>query len=398
MNIRHLMMLLPAAGLIAFGAGFAQADEQSQWLKKAELGQFAPATQDWKAIEAAARKEGKVVIYSVSSRIFKLQKKFKKKFGVEIVGHDISSSIQLEKFRREHRAKIFQVDVIFNNATPLMRNEFLSRKMLWNFVPDSVADKLDKSEKEPFLVQRWSSRILFYNGTKYPDGAPIDSLWDLTRKEWKGKFLMPNPLESAVQANVIQTILQHPKEMAAEYERKFGKPIKYSKKLKKATKKNPLLGKPDAAKEWLYRMLQNKPTFQRSTTKIFKNIGSVRQKNPPVGITTFSKIRKNKKGIMNAQPAYDVKPVFGVSYPTVLVIADRAPHPNAAKLLIRYMMEDGFKAWNVHGDYAARSDVAAKQVKKFGIPPFEKLKLWPIDPSYVYDNKYTYLSLFLALK
>ncbi len=168
--------------------------------------------------------------------------------------------------------------------------------------------------------------------------------------------------------------------------------------MKKATKKNPLLGKPDAAKEWLYRMLNNKPTFQRSTTKIFKNIGSVKQKNPPVGFTTFSKIRKNKKGVLDAQPAYDVKPVFGVSYPTVLVIADRSPHPNAAKLLIRYMMEKGFKYWNVHGDYAARSDVAAKQVKKFGVPPFEKLKMWPINQEQVYDNKYTYLSLFLALK
>ena len=39
-------------------------------------------------------------------------------------------------------------------------------------------------------------------------------LWDLTREEWKGRLLMPNPLESSVQANVIQTILQHPGEMA----------------------------------------------------------------------------------------------------------------------------------------------------------------------------------------
>ena len=238
MKVRHLMMPLLAAGLIALGAGFAQAEEQSAWLKKAQLGKFTPMKQDWKAIEAAARKEGEVVIYSVSSRIFKLQKIFKEKFGVKIIGHDISSAIQLEKFRREHKAKIYQVDVLFNNETPLLHNEFLPRKLIWNFVPDSVAGKLDKSEKEPFLVQRWSSRVLFYNGTKYPNGAPIDSLWDLTREEWKGKFLMPNPLESSVQANVIQTILAHPKEMAAEYERKFGKPISYSKKVKKASKNN----------------------------------------------------------------------------------------------------------------------------------------------------------------
>ena len=72
------------------------------------------ASQDWTAIEAAAREEGKVVIYSVSSRISKLVDEFKEKYGVEIEGHDLSSDVQLEKFRREHKAGIFNVDVLFN--------------------------------------------------------------------------------------------------------------------------------------------------------------------------------------------------------------------------------------------------------------------------------------------
>ena len=398
MKLRHIISAIAAIGVVATFGASAPADEQMDWLKKAQLGQYAPQSQDWTAIEKAARKEGKVVIYSVSSRIFKLQKAFKEKYGVDIEGHDISSAIQLEKFRREHKARVYQVDVLFNNETPLILNEFLPRNLVWNFVPDSVAGMLNDNEKTPLLVQRWSSRILFYNAAKYPGGAPLDNLWDLTRDEWKGRVLMPNPLESSVQANAIQTILQHPEEMAAAYKEEFGGEIKFSKKVLKATKKNPLLGKPDAAMEWLYRLLHNDPVFLKSTTKIFKNVGDVKQDNPPIGISTFSKMRSNKKGKLNAQPAYDVKPVFGVSYPTVLVIADRAPHPNAAKLLVRYMMEDGFKPWNVPGDYAGRSDVAMKQTAKFGIPPFNDLKMWPIDQTYVYETKYTYLSLYLALK
>ena len=39
------------------------------WLKAAELGPYAPAKQDWAAIEAAAKKEGKVLVYANSSRI-----------------------------------------------------------------------------------------------------------------------------------------------------------------------------------------------------------------------------------------------------------------------------------------------------------------------------------------
>ncbi len=50
MKVRHLMVPLLAAGVIALGAGIARADEQSAWLKKAQLGQFAPMKQDWKAI------------------------------------------------------------------------------------------------------------------------------------------------------------------------------------------------------------------------------------------------------------------------------------------------------------------------------------------------------------
>lgn len=398
MKSRKIISSLLALTVATLCAGGTLADEQSEWLKKARLGQWTPKTQDWKAIEAAARKEGEVVIYSVSSRIFKLAKEFKQKYGVKITAYDITSNVQLEKFRREHKAGIYQVDVLYGNETPMIWNEFLPRKLMWNFVPDSIAGFLDADEKQPMLVQRWSSRVLLYNSAIHPEGAPIDNLWDLTRKEWRHKVIFPGPLENAVQANVIQTILQHPKKMAAAHEAEFGKPVAYSKGLLKALKKNPALGKPDAAKEWLYRLLRNKPLLIGSTSKIFKNVAEVKQKAPAIGWLTFSKLRSNKKGALEAAPAINVQPVFGVAYPTVLAVADRAPHPNAAKLLIRYLVEDGFRVWDVIGDYAARSDVAKTQAARFKIPSFEDAKLWRIDQTYVYDTKYSFLSLYLALK
>jgi len=356
------------------------------------------AAQDWAAIEAAARKEGKVVIYSVSSRIFKLVDKFKEKYGVEIEGHDIASNVQLEKLRREHKAGVFNVDVLFNQDSPLLLNEFIDKKLIHNFIPDDSASQLANDEMNPLLIQRWSSRTLIYNSAKYPDGAPVDNLWDLTKPEWTSRVQMSNPMEDGNQSNVIQTILQHPAEMEKAYEKEFGKKIEYSKAVLKAVKKHPLIDKPDASIEWLYQLLKNKPLFVSSTTKIYKNIADVKQDNPPIGITTFSKLRKNKPGEFEALPAYDVEPVFGVAYPTALVIADGAPHPNAAKLLIKHMMNEGFKPWNVMGDYAARTDVAKKQVAKFKIPEFDDLKLWKVDPTAVYDNKYSFLTLYLRLK
>jgi iron(III) transport system substrate-binding protein len=378
------MMVAVLAAVVALNGAFESADGKTEWLKKAQLGQFAPVSQDWKAIEAAARNEGKVVIYSVSSRIFKLQKEFKEKYGVEIVGHDIASTDQIQKFGREYQAGINQVDVLFNNSTPELLAEFVPKKMVWNFVPDIVAPYLADNEKEPFLVQRWSSRVLVYNTVLNPEGPPIDNLWDLTRKEWKGRVMTPDLLKG-VMASVYQTILQHPNEMAAAYTKEFGKSITLSSGVK------------DAAQEWLARFVKNEPVSMDSTTKIFKGVSAVKQKKPPMGFTTFSKLRSIKKGVYECSPFYDLEPVFGVAYPTVFAISDQAPHPNAAKLLILYMMDEGLWAWDVLGDYAARVDVEAKQVEKFKVPPYAKIKMWEIDPAYVYDTRAQYVDFYMGI-
>ena len=393
LNERLLASLALAAVMLT---STAFADET--WQKAAGVGEYASVNQDWAEIEAAAKKEGQVVIYSVSSRIAKLVDGFKEKYGIEIVGFDMPSDLQIEKLRREHKAGIHSVDVLFNAEAPLLLNEALPNNLVWNFVPTGLEADLDAHEIEPFLIQRHSSRVIYYNTALNPDGAPINSIWDLTREEWKGRTLLPSPLEDGLSANFIQTILHNADEMSAAYEREFGEPITYSEDVIELVEESTTIDAPDAAMEWLYRFLNNEPVFQSSTTKIFKNVGDVQQDNPPLGITTFSKMRKNKEGVYAAGPIFDLDPIFGVSYPTALVMADMAPNPNAAKLLIRYMMEEeGFAPWNEPGDYAARSSIEAKQLEKFGLPKFDDLKLWPIDPTEIYYTKYGFLALYLEL-
>ena len=371
------------ACMIVTAGALAGDDAQTKWLKTSQLGSYAPATQDWSAIESAARKEGKVVIFSVSSRIFKIQKEFKEKYGVEIEGYDIHSDEQIEKFTREHKSGLHKTDVLFNNATSTLYGKLLPQKMIWNFVPDDSAPFLDEDEKKPFLVQRWSSRVFIYNTKLHPGGAPVNNIWDLTRREWRNKVMSPAATGSAM-ANTFQTILRRPQDMAAAYKKEFGKPIALSPGMK------------NASEEWLLRFMKNAVTID-STTKIFKGVADIKQTDPPMGITTFSKLRKNKDGVYESSPVYGMEPIFGVGYATVLVICDQAPHPNAAKLLIRYMMDEGLWPWSVLGDYAARSDWEAKQVKKFNVPPFSELKIWNADPKYIYETSYDYLQFAMGL-
>ena len=393
--LKFKLMWTMGALAIAFSSA-ATADDA--WQQKAGVGAYASDTQDWAAIEAAAREEGQVVIYSVSSRIAKLVDGFQEEYGIEIIGHDMPSDLQIEKLRREHNAGVHAVDVLFNAEAPLLLNEALPNGLVWNFVPSGLDDDLSAEEMKPFLIQRHSSRVVYYNPELNPDGAPIDSLWDLTNADWTGRTLLPSPLEDGLSANFIQTVLQNSDEMAAAYEREYGEPITYSEDVLETVAESAVISEPNASMEWLYRFLANEPVFMSSTTKIFKNVGDVKQDNPPLGITTFSKMRKNKQGVYAAQPIYDLDQVFGVSYPTALVMADMAPHPNAAKLLIRYMMEEeGFTPWNEPGDFAARSSLEAKQMEDFNLPRFKDLKLWPIDPEEIYYTKYGFLALYLEL-
>ncbi len=383
MKQRLFLMCFIMACFIAIPGVYAADDAQTKWLKMSQLGPYSAATQDWAAIEAAAKKEGKVVIFSVSSRIFKIQKDFKAKYGVEIEGYDIHSDEQIEKFTREHQSGLHKTDVLFNNATSTIYGKILPKKMIWNFVTDKFAPLMEQDEKDPFLVQRWSSRVFIYNTALHPDGPPVDNIWDLTRKEWKKKVMTPAPTGSAM-ANTFQTILRRPKDMAAAYEREFGKPIKLSSGMK------------NASEEWLLRFMKNAVVID-STTKIWKGVADVKQESAPMGITTFSKLRKNKAGVYECAPVYKMDPIFGVGYPTVLVICDQAPHPNAAKLLIRYMMDEGLWPWSVLGDYASRSDMEAQQVKKFNVPPYSDLKIWNADAEYIYNSSYDYMQFAMTL-
>jgi iron(III) transport system substrate-binding protein len=147
----------------------------------------------------------------------------------------------------------------------------------------------------------------------------------------------------------------------------------------------------------MMQFLKNEPVTMSSTSKIFKGVSEVKQKNPPIGFTTFSRLRSVKKGKNEATAFFDLEPVFGVAYPTVFVIADKAPHPNAAKLLVKYMVGEGIGPWNVIGDYAARSDIEARQVKEFNVPPFEKVRLWSIDPEYVFKTRVDYVNFYMSI-
>jgi len=128
------------------------------------------------ALLPLAQKEGKVTVYSFTSRIARVEKAFEEAFpGIDLIGFDMSSTEMITRLRTEAAAGIPNADVVYISDAPVVLGELLETGVLKNYVPARVADKLDEAFKSPLLAQRLSTKVLMYNEEAHPDGAPVDT-------------------------------------------------------------------------------------------------------------------------------------------------------------------------------------------------------------------------------
>ncbi|PIE34308.1 iron ABC transporter substrate-binding protein [candidate division KSB3 bacterium] len=349
--------------------------------------------EDWDAIYEAAKGEGKVVIYSLSSRIFDAVESFQEKYpGIEVEASDMLTVDQIEKLTREQAAGVYNVDVLHLADVTTLTKEVLPQGLIENYVPETLLggqrseDVIPEYLREPLLAQSLESKVVFYNFESYPE-APVDTLWDLTRPEWKGRVQMKDPLQSVENMNFLQTIVQHADDMAKIYEEEFGEPITLRS------------GVENAGYEYILRLVENDLVLTTSDGDASKAVGAAGQTDPPLTFSVASsKLRNNKKGLKLAI-AWDLKPVVGFTKRNFLVLANKAPHPNAAKLLIQWLLGDeqggaGMEPFFVPGGWPSRSDVK---------PPIEttldglKEFTWFLDPEFIYERGLDVRDFWLGL-
>ncbi|MBB5043620.1 iron(III) transport system substrate-binding protein [Shinella fusca] len=318
-----------------------------------------------------AKKEGSVTVFSLSSRIAKIEKAFEGAYpGVDLIGLDMSSTKQIARVEAEQQAGVHAVDVLYIADTPVVFSKLVKENRVVNYVPPRIAGELEDRYKTPLLTQRLSTKVLMYNEKAFPDGAPITNLWQLTEPEWQGRVLMVDPSQRGELLDLLTEISLHSDEMAAAYKALYGKDIVVEDGLE------------GAGDQFIKALFENDLILLPNSDVLNKSIGDVDAKNPPVGFGTYSDRRDNEKEGWALQVANDVAPANGILFPAVLTIADKAPHPAAARLLIDFMFGDdsptggpGFEPFNVPGDYAVRKSIAdaADSVK------LADLKAWTID-------------------
>ncbi len=359
---------------------------------KKEAAAAAVVEEDWDAIYEAAKEEGKVIIYALSSRIFDAVEEFKTLYpGVEVEASDLPTVQQVEKLKREQAAGLYNADVLLLADETTIFYDILKKGLAENYVPSTLIDGKKTEEvipetyRSPALLHSVEAKVIFYN-TETNASSPVDNLWDFTRPEWKGRFQMKDPMQAAENMNFLQMVVKHSDDMASAYEKEFGKKLVLSP------------GIENAGYEWIDRIIKNQIVLTNSDGTASDAVGAPGQQNAPLGIcVASSKVRNNKKG-QKLGIAWDVAPKFGIYKGNYLLMANKAPHPNAAKLLIRYMLGDaeggkGLKPFYVPGQWSARSDVKPLTDRSF--EDVTKLA-WGIDMDFVYYDGLKIRDFWLA--
>ena len=346
---------------------------QQEWLKANQLGEYETGTQDWAAIEEAAKKEGTVLVYANTSKVEKAAEAFMELYPeIKVQAFDLGGDDVLLKTVEEQKAGAFTGDVWFSSGGAELVGQVMPKQYVWRFLPDSTAAYTPDIYTQPLLMSRFGTSIFAYN-SELNETCPITNIWELTQPEWKGKFFIEDPLNDASTLSKLITIAYHADEVKQAYVDLYGS--------------EPVLDAdtPDAGWLWLKRFAQNGPIPQPGGDEVDSAFATPGMTDSYMALTSYSNMADVQDGILAFAPCMGLQPTMGVQSQSYVGIINQAPHPNAAKLWIKYITSpDGRKPWAKFGTYFPDSTY---EVPEGQIPLDEMFKMtWFIAEQYAYEH------------
>ncbi len=374
MKNSKLVVLVVMAMLISLiAASSVFADEA--W-KAANIDDGSQTTEE---LYELAKQEGKVVVYSISSRMEKAMAAFMEDFpGIEAEVVNMKTDVVKEKVMTEYNSGIKGADLVHvSDLDGMIYNEYVLGGVMYPYYPDDIVAKIDTDtySLDAGFPLYWELTQWFYNDQLLPEGPDVDSWWDLTKPEWNGKLIINNLLTNHDYIAQFAAFAEFADEFEADYEREFGEKITYT---------NPM-GKENAAYEMVYRLLSNDVVFTQSSDEAVESVGADGVTEVKMAWGPSSKIRNNVNKGWHLH-ALNMTPKVGVPKPNFLYIVDSCEHPNAAKLLERYLEggDDGkgrgTEQFNTLGGWYLPNDVVPAE----GATPLSEIPLWPNNPEFVY--------------
>jgi iron(III) transport system substrate-binding protein len=354
-----------------------------EWAKANGFGPWQPAEDDWAAIEAAAIQEGKVTVYANSSGVEDLPDAWYALYpDIELDAAD-TDGIDTKMAAEQESGNVIG-DVWYNSDGHILFGRFVPNQWMWWFVPRDVVI-LELTADYPFAIARHSTDVIGYNNKFYPDGCPITNIWQLTEPQYKGKFFMEDPVSDVSTMAKMATFVQNADGMAQAYQDLYGKAWDTDELA--ATDASGLVVE-NAGYLWLKKVTYNDVIVLDDGDMVdaaFAGLELPEGEEPGFGFTGYSSYKDTLKGELNMAPCFGLNPVMGIFKTSFLGIANNAPHPNAAKLFIRFILsEEGYDPWNKIGTYPA---VQGLPVHEDNMPLDELLtQVWEMDPIFDWEN------------
>lgn len=322
---------------------------------------------------AAAKAEGKVVVYSITSRISKAAEAFEQKYGIKVEASNLKDFELVEKVSKEVGGGIVGADFVIAQDSGRVYGELINTGYLVNYVPESMKDIIPQEFQNPLSTQ-FINKVFIFNNEKSQEPI-ITNVWQLTEPAFAGLVQFKNPFQEGVNSNFL-TMVTSPEwsgKLAAAYKDLYGREIE--------------LTTENAGYEWIKMFFENGAVLGTSDTTISENIGIKGQPQTHVGLFVFSKTRFDESKDLALQAMTDVKPFAGFYYPAYAMLTSNAKNPNAAKLFIEYLLtEEGFAPWGKDvGAYSSNPNIGINE----GDYPMDFWRdiLVPEDPEFIYENR-----------
>ncbi len=245
----------------AASQSIATVTPDTAWVERAGLGAYAPAEEDWAQIESRAMAEGYVVLYGDTSRAERSLDGFMQAYpGLEAEVYALGSEDIYLRLLADINVGRPTADVYLVADAPRTL-ELLQKGYLVNYVPPELRAVLPEDAQGPLLTHHWTALTMAYNpqvGHK-PD---VDSWWDLTRPEWRGKVVLPDPLIDERMLYLLATVVEHSDAMFAMYQQEFGQDLALDEDC------------PNAGYQWIKDLYANDPRWMVGDAEVAGAVGN----------------------------------------------------------------------------------------------------------------------------
>lgn len=321
----------------------------------------------------AAKAEGKVVVYSTTSRISQAAEAFTAKYGIEVEASNLKDGELIEKVSREASSGVSGADFVLAQDSGRVFGQLINPGHLVNYIPETMVDIIPEQYQQPLQFQLLN-KVFIFNNEKTTTPV-ITNVWELTEPKWNGLVQFKDPNQEGVNSNFL-TMLTSPE---------------WSTRLEEAYKdfyaEDIELTTDNAGYEWIKRFFQNGVVLGNSDTTISENIGIKGQANTTLGLFVYSKTRFDETKNLALQAMTEIEPFSGFYYPIFAQMTSNAKNINAAKLFIEFLLtEEGFAPWAMDvGSYSSNPNIPVNE-GDYEVDFWEE-RLVPEDPEFIFRNR-----------